>query len=226
MWRTAIAVLGTMAILAAATPASAGKPAGSSCTVPASDLCPDFVAGRARWGGTVVYYVNPAGAPAGFVDAVTAAFDAWETEQKSAAVEAAYPGDRSRVDFSFGGLTTRAPFKRDGFNVVGMTGATACDHCAGTSNSTSGGSIVESDIGFDPGPGTVWSTDLSCPAANCGTYDVQGVATHEIGHLLGLFHVDQLSQAELTMSPRPRRDDAFMRTLGAGDVLGVRKLYP
>ena len=34
------------------------------------------------------------------------------------------------------------------------------------------------------------------------------------------------AHAELTMSPRPRRDDDFMRTLGAGDVLGARKLYP
>src|SRR5688572_21863683 len=99
-------------LLLTTSPAAAGRPPTSTCTLPASDLCPDFVAGKARWTATVVYYVNPTGAPAGFVDAVTAAFDAWETEVKSAAVAATYPTDGSSIDFTFGGLTTRTPFKR------------------------------------------------------------------------------------------------------------------
>lgn len=213
-------------------PASAGKPtrSTSSCTLPATDLCTDYVAGRNRWkSAPIVYYVNDAGAPAGFSLAVQAAFDAWELELKSEAVEAAHPGDRSAIDFQYGGPTQRAPFKRDGFNVVGLTTPSDCDHCAGTSNTTSRGAIIESDIGFDPGPGDagdVWTTDLSCPATDCGGFDVQGAATHEIGHALGLFHVAEDVHMELTMTPHPRRDDTFMRTLGAGDVLGVRALYP
>lgn len=233
MVRTTLVGVTLLALLVAPLPASAGKPrpSGSACTLPATDLCTDYAAGRNKWAPEpIVYYVNPSGAPPGFVEAVQAAFDAWELEQKSPAVENAHPGDRSTIDFSFGGTTTRVAPKRDGFNVVGLGSPSSCDHCAGTSNTTSRGQIVESDISFDPGPtgdaADVWSTDLSCPSTDCNRFDVHGAATHEIGHLLGLFHVPDDVHAELTMSPRPRRDDTFMRTLGAGDVLGVRKLYP
>ena len=231
--RRAIVASLVLAVLAVPLPAAAGKPGSTApaCTTPATDLCTAYVAGRNRWaGGPIVYYVNPAGAPPGFVEAVQAAFDAWEWEHKSAQVEAAYPGDRSALDFTYGGTTARVPFKRDGVNVVGMTAASSCDHCAAASNTTSRGAIVESDIGFDPGPtgdaADVWSTDVSCPLTNCGAYDLHGALTHEIGHLIGLFHVTGEAGGELTMTPLSRRDDAFQRTLAAGDALGARALYP
>ena len=179
--------------------------------------------------GTITYYVNPAGLPAGAEQDIQDAFTAWEDEHKSAAVESAYPGDHSSVDFVYGGLTTRSGV-RDGVNVV---------HAASTGGSaavtvrTKGTRITEFDMVFNSG--WSWSTDLTCPTHDCGTVDLQNVATHEVGHVLDLYHVTADADAALTMYPYPAdpsaRPDRWAgetskRDLGAGDVLGLREAYP
>ena len=63
--------------------------------------------------------------------------------------------------------------------------------------------------------GFSWMTDLTCPTHDCGAYDVQNVVTHEVGHVVGLYHVNEEAQRLLAK-----------RDLGAGDVLGLRRAYP
>lgn len=59
--------------------------------------------------------------------------------------------------------------------------------------------------------------------------DLQSVATHEIGHVLGLDHVDTSAAVELTMYPRVQAEANHIgrrtSTLARGDVLGLRALY-
>jgi hypothetical protein len=62
--------------------------------------------------------------------------------------------------------------------------------------------------------------------------DVQGILTHELGHVLGLDHPDVNEAAGLTMSANTYERVSYgyesraLSTLGLGDVLGMKKLYP
>ena len=53
-------------------------------------------------------------------------------------------------------------------------------------------------------------------------FDVQNIATHEIGHALNLGHVSDKLQS---MYPTSFAGETLKRTLGNGDKLGVSNLY-
>ena len=228
--KSAVAAATLLCLLVTVAPAGAAKPPpASNCTLPASDLCTDHVFRGRRWGGPVTYFIAAAGLPLGAEQDIQDAFDAWENEHKSAAVEAAYPGDRSTIDFVYGGLTNRGA-ARDGVNVVVFTPSGGS---AGVTLSTKGSRIVEFDMTFNANWN--WSTDVTCPTHSCGTVDLQNVATHEVGHVLDLYHVSAEADAALTMYPYPAdpaarpadwRNEISKRDLGAGDVLGLRAAYP
>jgi hypothetical protein len=56
-------------------------------------------------------------------------------------------------------------------------------------------------------------------------YDVESTMTHEAGHVFGLVNVNDIEDLNLTMFPGVRRCSGHFRTLGRGDVLGMRALY-
>lgn len=83
----------------------------------------------------------------------------------------------------------------------------------------------ESDIRFEypaslNGTTYGWSTDGSPSSSEL---DVYSVAAHEGGHSIGLGHA---SSNWLTMGPTIYTGTLNQRTLGKGDVLGMRALYP
>jgi len=56
--------------------------------------------------------------------------------------------------------------------------------------------------------------------------DLQNIATHEIGHTYGLSHPsDVAANSCLTMYPTADYGETQKRTLGDGDILGIRSVY-
>ena len=80
------------------------------------------------------------------------------------------------------------------------------------------GQILEADIMFNPD--TQFSTESVTPSDRI---DLESVATHEIGHLLGLDHSNLLSS---TMFPTVTAGSNFARDIAVDDTIGVSTLYP
>jgi len=79
------------------------------------------------------------------------------------------------------------------------------------------GQIVEADIVFSPN--VAFTTTLPTPS---NAVDLQAVATHEVGHLLGLDHTPLASAVMFPLAA----GDNLSRTLTTDDTIGVSTLYP
>jgi hypothetical protein len=142
--------------------------------------------------------------------------------------------DTSPFYSAFVGIDYRSADQRDGVNMVDFAndptplgcpaGSIACTHFYYYADSHE---MVEADMRFDTS-GADWYSGtggyLACTASGIGRYNVRSVATHESGHALGLDHVS--GSPDLTMYPTASPCDAAPYTLGYGDVLGLRALYP
>jgi len=141
------------------------------------------------------------------------------------------------IAFQFVGFTSATPDDDDGISVLGFQSEPDLDRVLGATSfvvDTTTGEIVESDVFFNAI--FTWST---AAAGEAGRFDLQSVATHEIGHFVGLGH-SALGETEI----RPeggRRVFAtgavmFPISLGRGvtkdrqlqpdDIAGVSALYP
>jgi Matrixin len=119
----------------------------------------------------------------------------------------------ANFDFTFQGLAT-SPGGTDDNVVSEISGG-------------GGGTLAYTEIPIDNG----WRIRFYAGAANwddgpgavvAGGTDLQGVATHELGHALGLSH-SFVSGA--TMRPNTVGDLVYMRSLHADDIEGVQALY-
>ena len=157
--------------------------------------------------------------------AVARAFDTWQNVPTAA------------ISFSFAGFTGATPFDEDGISVIGFEDEPDLERVLGATSFVIDdvtGEIVEADIFFNAA--FQWST---ADAGQPGRFDLQSVATHEIGHLLGLAH-SALGETELRPSGGRRvlasSAVMFPISFGAGniadrilqpdDVAGVSDLYP
>ena len=78
--------------------------------------------------------------------------------------------------------------------------------------------IVGFRMAFDAGDS--WSK-----TGNADSFDVQNVATHEMGHVAGLAHVNAGKDGCLTMYKFSDRGETQKRTLGWGENRGLDQLY-
>ena len=80
------------------------------------------------------------------------------------------------------------------------------------------GNPVETDIRFSTA--VKWTT-----TGASGTYDIQSVAAHEIGHVLQFDHVTNSSKDDHTVLMWPYMDsaDTSGRKLGRGDAIGEQQ---
>ncbi len=184
-------------------------------------------AGGMTWAGNaplIPYVIRRAGSddiPDESEDAaIRLAFAAWEevTGSGISFYEDLGPDrDRPSSDYTDNGVHM---ITFDENNETGFFGTASSGLVAITPVEFVGNQIVDADIIFNGRDFT-----FSTPTANPGgsTFDIQAVATHEIGHLLGLDHSPVWG---CTMVPFTFSNSKTQRSLQADDIAGARSLYP
>jgi hypothetical protein len=181
------------------------------------------------WRGPVPYFISDRGASGVSAtelrDAVARAAATWS------AVESA------QVRFAFQGLTAAVPEVVDGRSTIGFLDRADLAQVLGATSfliDITDGAILEADIFFNTS--FPWSVT---PGGSPGRIDLESVALHELGHLLGLSH-SAIGETERQPSGNRRvtASGAVMfpiamssgtiaeRTLHADDIAGVSDLYP
>lgn len=150
---------------------------------------------RVRW------YANNGGGPgvsaAQFQSELAQAFLTWENVPTAS------------IAFEFGGFTSAGAFEDDDLSVLGFQNEPDMDRVLGATSfivDVFSGTILESDVFFN----SIFPWSVAA-AGDPTRFDLRSVATHEIGHFLGLGH-SAIGETEL-------RPDGGRRVLGSGAVM-------
>ncbi len=165
-----------------------------------------------RWkiADTLSYKVN---APSDFVSAINSAFDTWE---------ATALGNK----FTYAGTTDVATVALDGTNAVFF---------APLSNGTIAAAYVwyylfsKEVAHFDIVFNSNYDWDNLSGDGDCvesSAFDVQDIATHEVGHVVGVAHTSPngANNAQ-SMYPYGQAGEIYKRTLASGDIAGANEKY-
>lgn len=179
----------------AAQPGGSADAVTSDCTSKAYRLTPW------RWRAPYVAYAEA------HVDLFTYSAMAWDNETSAALLGGILAGSGPAGVY-------------DGRNQIawGDLGATGAIAVTTTWYNRFSGQALESDAQYNTF--FPWSTDGAA-----GTMDVQNIATHELGHAFGLDHPKGKGVGCLTMYAYASDGETQKRTLGVGDVLGIRAAY-
>jgi hypothetical protein len=144
-----------------------------------------------RWDQPIRYFVNDTAvsgvSAADLQTAITRAFSTWQ-EVPTAAVQS-----------QFVGFTQARPGEDDGRTTFGFLDRPELDRVLGATSiliDAQSGAIIEADVFFNTR--FAWSV---APNGENGRIDLQSVALHEIGHLLGLGH-SAIGETEMTAGGR------------------------
>ena len=115
----------------------------------------------------------------------------------------------SGISSAFIGFTSQQPFVEDATSVIGFRSRPDLERTLGATTfvfDRDSGRVLESDIFFNTS--FTWSV---AEGGEAGRYDVESIAVHEVGHLLGLSH-SALGETEIL-------GDGRRRVLGKASVM-------
>lgn len=157
---------------------------------------------------TINYYINPSNnygfSQPAVVNTITGSVNTWD-------VETGYQV------FSYKGTTSRIAGTYDGYNVISW-GTYSAGVIAVTMSWVRGKRVLEVDCLMN----TYYGWSLSGEADKM---DVQNIMTHELGHFCGLADLYNDADYWLTMYGYGDFGQTNKRTLGLGDILGLRAVY-
>ncbi len=169
---------------------------------------PDYLLLSYHSYSTINYYINPTNtygfSTTSVVSTITTSVDTWDKET-------------SYNVFSYKGTTTKAAGKQDGYNVIAW-GKYRPGVIAVTMSWVSGGQVLEVDCMMN----TRFKWSLTGEA---GKMDVQNIMTHELGHFCGLADLYGDADYWLTMYGYSNYGLTYARTLGLGDINGLKAVY-
>jgi hypothetical protein len=191
---------------------------------PDTSSCYGFLARGAKWKTIEPYIINPAnteGLSGAFITSNLAAdIDKWETAagidilgegsstSKTLIADTVRPDDKNEVYF--------ADIAEPG--AIGVTIVWGIFSGPPWARELVEWDQVYDQVDFD------WSED--CESENCSTkMDFENIATHELGHSVGLDDLYEDRCSEQTMYGYGNYGETKKRTLESGDIKGIQELY-
>ena len=169
---------------------------------------------------TATYYVNTSGAPEGSFAEIYASFNTWDI-----AVTASL--------FAYGGETNLSGRKYNGQNTVSWariapkrTIAIATFWYYSDDNPGTLDEIIEFDIVFNSFLN--WGIDTDGELEEyilTNAFDIQNIATHEVGHIVGLADLYDSGNSYLTMYGYGSIGETQKISLALGDIEGAQAIY-
>jgi len=163
---------------------------------------------------TVTYYVNTAGAPEGALAEIQESFGTWDSVTTTELFE--YVSETTASGARFDYQNTVSWRKIAPRNIIAMTSLWY--------NGTTG-EIYEFDITFNSFLKWGIDPDDEGPDTLLKMYDVENIAVHEVGHVVGLADLYEDKYRELTMYGYGSVGETIKITLATGDIEGAQFLY-
>lgn len=168
-----------------------------------------------KWNALPVSYVinpsNPQGLDAGFVTStISTSAETWDASTRAELFNNIYTTDYAA---RYGVQNYRNEMSFGNYSQAGVIAITSIWRNKATK------AIVEFDIMFDTD--FVWGDATVNPAV----MDLQNIATHELGHGIGLSDIYQSACSSVTMYGYSTEGDVDGRTLEQPDIMGLQAMY-
>jgi len=181
---------------------------------PKTPTCYKFLTGsKVKWPSTVSYVINPVN-PVQTLDetfvtnAISTSAETWDVETSKELM------NRYTIDYTakYGVQNYENAITFGDYPTTGVIAVTTTWYNPATK------AIVEFDIMFD----TDWTWG---DATDTTIMDLQNIATHELGHGVGLADIYNTTCSAVTMYGYSNNGDIQKRTLEAPDIKGLQTLY-